>query len=213
MSKKLKAIESTIQPNHKEAEIWVSPTNSDGTKEVKYWNDVKDEWSEGSSGSGSAITKVAFIDLQGTSSDHMNYDVCINAYDMSIEVYGDNMNVDLRREDIPSSYSTSELELEAYRLTITGDFALHTIDTAEGMFAFSGADIKQVGKYIKGITCTNIEHQQILPDEQLGNPSINIQRWNQVNNVAVIEMWIKDANTGEQSGKVLFLECAKMKLE
>lgn len=36
MSKKLKAIESTIQPNHKEAEIWVSPTNGDGTKEVKY---------------------------------------------------------------------------------------------------------------------------------------------------------------------------------
>lgn len=44
MSKKLKAIESTIQPNHKEAEIWVTPTNEDGSKEVKYWNRKKHEW-------------------------------------------------------------------------------------------------------------------------------------------------------------------------
>lgn len=46
MSKKLKAIESEIQPNHKEAEIWVTPTNEDGSKEIKYWNRKKDEWSE-----------------------------------------------------------------------------------------------------------------------------------------------------------------------
>ena len=209
MSKKNKIVYSNVQPNTKEAGVWVN--TDDGN--VKVEKDGKWVDDGGSSNGGSAITKVALIDLQGTSSDHMNYDVLINACDMSIEVYGDNMNVDLRREDIPSSYSASELELEAYRLTITGDFALHTIDTADGMFAFSGADITQVGKYIKSITCTNIEHQQILPDEQLGNPTINIQRWNQVNNVAVIEMGIKDANTGEQSGKVLFLECAKMKLE
>ena len=44
MSKKLKAIESNIQPNHKEAEIWVTPTNEDGSKEVKYWNKKKHEW-------------------------------------------------------------------------------------------------------------------------------------------------------------------------
>ena len=46
MSKKLKAIESEIQPNHKEAEIWVTPTNEDGSKEIRYWNRKKDEWSE-----------------------------------------------------------------------------------------------------------------------------------------------------------------------
>lgn len=168
--------------------------------------------SSGNNGSGSdnAITKVALIDLLGTGSDHADYDVLVNLYDMSTEVYSDNINVDIRREDIPSSYSASEVELEAYRLTITGDFALHTIDIVHGIFGFNGADIKQVGKYIKGITCSNIEYQQILPDEQLGNPTINIQRWNQVNNVTVIDIWIKDENTGEQSGKVLFLECAKM---
>ena len=165
------------------------------------------------SGSNSAITKVALINLQGVSSHYVNYQVLINAYDMSIGVYADNVNVDIQREDIPSSYSASEVELEAYRLTITGDFALHTIDIVHGIFVFNGADIKQVGKYIKSITCTNIEYQQILPNEQLGTPTINIQRWHQVNNVAVIDMLIKDENTGEQSRKVLFLECAKKNLE
>ena len=68
MSKKLKAIESTIQPNHKEAEIWVSPTNSDDTKEVKYWNDVKDEWSEGSSG-GDEGDRIMVYSFQTSVSD------------------------------------------------------------------------------------------------------------------------------------------------
>lgn len=52
MSKKLKAVESSIQPNHKEAELWITPTNNDGSKEVKYWNSKAQEWSECGSGSG-----------------------------------------------------------------------------------------------------------------------------------------------------------------
>lgn len=165
------------------------------------------------SGSNSAITKVALVDLTGTSSIYVDYEVLVNLYDMSIEVYADNVNVDIRREDIPSSYSASEVELEAYRLTITGDFALHTIDTVHGMFGVSGADNKQVGKYIKGIACGNIEHQQILSEEQLGSPTMNMQRWNNVNDVTFIYIDIKDVNTGKYSEKVLFLECAKNKLE
>lgn len=171
--------------------------------------------SSGGSGSGkdSAITKVALINLNGANSDYVDGQVLVNAYDMSIEVYADNINVDLRREDIPPSYITPEVELEAYRLTITGDFALHTIDIAIGIFGLSTADIKQVGKSIKGIACTNIERQQILPDEQLGDPTMGIQRWEHVNDVAVMLIFIEDANTGEQSGKVLFLECAKIEPE
>ena len=57
MAKKLKVIESNIQPNPKEAEIWVTPTNEDGSKEVKYWNRKKHEWVEGGSGSGSGSGK------------------------------------------------------------------------------------------------------------------------------------------------------------
>lgn len=33
-----------VQPNHKEFKIWVTPTNEDGSKEVKYWNRKKHEW-------------------------------------------------------------------------------------------------------------------------------------------------------------------------
>lgn len=167
----------------------------------------------GSSGSGSAITKVALINLQGNNSDYEDGQVLVNAYDMSIEVYADNINVDLRREDIPPCYTTLGLELEAYRLTITGDFALHTIDIAIGIFGLSTADIKQVGKSIESIDCDNIECQQIMPDKQLGDPTMGIKRWNQVNDVAVMLIFIKDENTGEESGKVLSLECAKIEPE
>ena len=60
MSKKLKAVESSIQPNHKEAELWITPTNNDGSKEVKYWNSKAQEWSECGSGSGESESSWAF---------------------------------------------------------------------------------------------------------------------------------------------------------
>lgn len=67
MSKKLKAVESNIQPNHKEAELWVTPTNNDGSKEVKYWNSKAQEWSECSSGDsgGSGEDSWIYYDVRG----------------------------------------------------------------------------------------------------------------------------------------------------
>lgn len=66
MSKKLKAVESNIQPNHKEAELWVTPTNNDGSKEVKYWNSKTQEWSkcegEGNGGDVEAAAEYYRID-------------------------------------------------------------------------------------------------------------------------------------------------------
>lgn len=52
MSKEFKVIESKVQPNHKEAEIWMTPADKDGTREIKHYNNVSQEW-EGGSGSSS----------------------------------------------------------------------------------------------------------------------------------------------------------------
>lgn len=66
MSKKLKAVESNIQPNHKEAELWVTSTNNDGSKEVKYWNSKAQSWSkcegEGNGGDVEAAAEYYRID-------------------------------------------------------------------------------------------------------------------------------------------------------
>ena len=51
MSKEFKVIESNIQPNHKEAEIWATPTSNNGTRSLKYWNQKTQSW-EGESGGG-----------------------------------------------------------------------------------------------------------------------------------------------------------------
>lgn len=46
MTKRNKVIESEIQPNHKEAEVWIKPAKEDGTREVSYWNRKTDSWDE-----------------------------------------------------------------------------------------------------------------------------------------------------------------------
>lgn len=61
MSKEFKVIESNIQPNHKEAEIWATPASNNGTKQLKYWNQKTQSWEgEGSGGNGSKPAYIGF---------------------------------------------------------------------------------------------------------------------------------------------------------
>lgn len=52
MSKKFKVIESSIQPNPKEAEIWAIP-QPDGTRVLKQYNETTRTWEGGSAEGGS----------------------------------------------------------------------------------------------------------------------------------------------------------------
>lgn len=71
MSKKTKVIESSVQPNPKEAEIWAK-INEDGSRELKQYNSAtgKFEYSGGSGtggGSGEAASTMEYLDVSGLS--------------------------------------------------------------------------------------------------------------------------------------------------
>ena len=76
MSKKLKAVESNIQPNHKEAELWVTHTNNDGSKEVKYWNSKAQQWSkcEGEGNGGDVEAAAEYYRIDWDKAIELGYD-------------------------------------------------------------------------------------------------------------------------------------------
>lgn len=76
MSKKLKAVESNIQSNHKEAELWVTPTNNDGSKEVKYWNSKAQSWSkcEGEGNGGDVEAAAEYYRIDWDKAKELGYD-------------------------------------------------------------------------------------------------------------------------------------------
>lgn len=77
MSKEFKVIESTIQPNPKEAEIWMTPASQDGTREIKHYNNVSKKWE----GVDSTNTNVLHIGGHGyTFGDDVYTNYFIDAY-------------------------------------------------------------------------------------------------------------------------------------
>lgn len=122
MSKKLKAIESTIQPNHKEAELWVTPTENDGTKCVKYWNRKEDKWSE----CGGGNDKVIYYELQdgiveGSDKYYFIIDVTANLKFLTSKGYIWGHFIISYEDNVPSGYPIKAIAFMPTSLDVSVD--------------------------------------------------------------------------------------------
>lgn len=83
MSKEFKVVESTVQPNPKEAEIWVTPPSQDGSKEVKIYNRKAQMWE----GADSTNTNVLHIGGYGNIYDGGMYTDCLVDVYISLDTF------------------------------------------------------------------------------------------------------------------------------
>lgn len=58
---KNKIIESTVQPNPKEAEVWSIP-KADGSRELKYYDESSKEWKSAGGGSDASAPNMVYFD-------------------------------------------------------------------------------------------------------------------------------------------------------